>query len=259
MPIVGWSCSVCRNDKAPLDHYAKTVCGESIPADYVGAILRGRDDRYSKGEVTVTQGLSCPRRMAIEASEPTYPDPLSFNAMETGTAFHSHMEAGSVDPANTEVVVGGTVGGIALRGKVDRLLPPDTILDWKAKADTSRSKIKGAEPEHVAQLSIYAELVQQTQGWRPTKGVIAYHFHSAPAFIMAKVTIMAVGEALSLKPHGGDYSAAELYHQASEYYAGKPWADLPMAGKSMSFGRNSACDYCSVRDLCWIKEGGAPF
>lgn len=260
MPLSGWDCPVCHDHKAPLDHYAKSSCGESIPADYVGAILKGRSERYSKGEVTVTVGLGCVRQRAIEAAEPTFPDPLSMNSMLTGTAWHSLMEYGSVDPTNTEVEVAGVIDGLPMRGKVDRLLPPDAIADHKHQKDSARKYLKGAKPEHAAQLAIYAELVQQSKGWRPTRGIIWYHDAAAGFAPMVVDPLPTLDAALTYRPFGGEFMVRELYQQAAEFYAGrKKWEDLPMAGESMRFGVQSMCNFCPVRDACFIQNRMAPF
>lgn len=260
MPILGWFCPSCKS-KQPLDHYQKSECGKSVcPPDYAAALLKTEGARYVRGAVTVTQGLGCPRQTAIQEAEPYWVDPLALNAMETGHAWHAHMEQASLDPSNTEVELSGVIEGMKVRGRADRLIPPDTAIDYKHKNDFARKYIKGIEPEHMAQLSIYAELCEQSKGWRPTQGIVWYHFASAPGFIAAKGPLISLDEALSVRPHSGNFTVRELYAQGTAHFVGRqPWQEMPMAGEDQMLGKKALCEWCSVKDICWTQAKGAPF
>lgn len=267
MPISGWLCVACGGRQVPLDHFATTKCGDTVHPDFANAVLKSSTEhnerRGGTPGVSVTQGLGCPRRAAIELSVPYYLDPLTMNAPETGTAWHAHLERASVDPKNTEVELAGVIAGIKVTGRCDRLRPPDTIEDAKHVNDFRRKYLKTMAPDnHRAQLSIYAELVEQTFGWRPTRGVIWYHFTmSGPdAFLPTKVDLLPIADALQLKPQLGKYSVLELFQQADSFFSGAvKWEDLPLAGESQMFGDKSLCTYCSVREVCWTQARGAPF
>jgi hypothetical protein len=171
------------------------------------------------------------------------------------------MESGSSRPELCEVEVRGTVGGVQLVGKVDRLHPPTAISDWKVTSEWAEkwlSKPKGegggAKAEHVAQMSLYAELVEQSLGWRPVRGTVWYRTHKTHLSFTEK--LWSLGETLDFHPLDGDYSIGELIQQAG---SGIGWAELPLAGESQKYGTKLACDYCSMKEPCWQQSKGAPF
>lgn len=268
--IVGWYCIKCRSNVA-LDHWESGVCNAVHP-DFAAAVLA--DSRRERGDgIHVTSVLSCPRKAAMEASAPVSIDPLTYNAMLGGTAWHGLMEAASSRPELCEVEVRGAVGGVELVGKVDRLHPPTAISDWKVTSEWAEkwlSKPKdeggGMKPEHLAQMSLYAELVEQSLGWRPTYGKVWYRTHKAQLPFTEK--LWSLDETLAFHPLGGDYSVAELIKQADKHARwvspnGAPirceWWELPLAGESQKYGAKLACDYCSMREPCWAQSKGAPF
>lgn len=270
MPIARFICRGCGGREVDLDHFSKTACGESVcHPDYAAALLADRAGQYTSGSVRVTHGLSCPRRAAIEESESFAVDPLDANAPLTGVAWHSLMEKfGS--KTDCEVEVSGTVGGVALKGKIDRIrmIGDEMILeDWKHINDFSVKYIKqdGAKLEHRVQLSIYAELVHQCMQVRPVRGIIWYHSSvgGKDALIPQPVSLISVEDALKVHPYGCDYTVDDLYKQMDLFFAFQPkynWKTaLPLAGASIRFGSKTGCDYCSVRSICMEAETGSPF
>lgn len=262
MPITGWNCSVCKRNDLPLDHYATTECGLSVPADYCEAIVAAGREHHERG-VVVTNLLGCPRSAAIEADENLSVDPLDYNARNTGKAWHSFLEKATVDPDNTEVRVKGVIDGVAIRGKIDRLIPQFKVIcdhkhrsDWAAKYDT------GAKPEHIAQLSLYAELCEQSKGWRPERAIVWYHYSQggSKAFKPIKAELLTLEATLAVRPYGGKFTVRELLQQAHRFFGGEvTWEQLPLAGESQMFGTKEACQWCSVRSICWTAERGAPW
>ena len=261
MPITKWFCPTCQAE-VPLDHYATSVCGETtVHPDYAAAIIGDRDSQHVKGAVRVTHGLGCPRRAVIEHVEDFAVNPLDVNAMLTGTAWHAMMERYG-EPGKVEVALSGNIAGVKVSGRTDRL-GTGTVEDHKHINDDKVKYIRkdGVKAEHVAQLSIYAELAEQSGRQRPTRGIVWYHTSKAgkDALIPIHTELMPIQEALDFKPHQGEYSVAELYQQADEGFRTQDWRALPLAGKSMSFGPQSMCSYCTVREICMEAERGAPF
>lgn len=265
MPITAWICNVeCGGREVSLDHFQKTDCGLRVHPDYANAVLNSRNGHYVRGVVEVSMGLGCPRSSAIQQAKSYACDPLSQNAPETGTAWHAHMEANSVDRENCEVRLTGAIEGIQITGKTDRLHPErGIILDWKHQNDwAAKWNAEKAKPEHRVQVSVYGELARQTRGVEFTTGVVLYHYSQGgkKAVQAHSFSLLPVAEALGHRPYSGEYSVRELYKQAEEHFVGgRSWQELPLAGESMRFGDNTACDYCAVRELCFTQARSAPF
>lgn len=257
--IVGWYCIKCRAN-VPLGHFESC---DAVHPDFAAAVLA--DSRRNRGTgIHVTSVLGCPRKAAMESVAHVHVDPLSYNAMLGGTAWHSLMEAAASRPDLCEVEVRGAVGGVGLVGKVDQLHPPTAISDWKTTSEwaekwLSKPKAEGGgmKPEHLAQLSLYAELVEQSLGWRPTRGKVWYRTHKTMLPFIEELWDLET--VLSFHPLGGNYSISELITQAAMAAEHGHWQEMPTAGESMAYGQKSACDYCSMREPCWSQSKGAPF
>lgn len=262
MPITKWLCPACGGREVPLDHFTTTDCGNVIHPDYALAVRMQEDGQTDRTGVRVTHGLGCPRRSVIQATEPFAVDPTESNAALTGTAWHALMEK-SGPPEHCEVEVKGEINGIAVSGKMDRVRG-DVIEDWKHIGDFQLKyrREDGVKPEHVAQASIYAELLYQSRLQQATRCRIWYHTSKGGKDAMVPITadLMPIGQALQVKPYGGEYTVHELYEQADmALNRGADWRKLPLAGQSMSFGPKTMCDYCSVRSICTEAETGSPF
>jgi len=266
MPIAKWLCAACGGREVALSHFADTVCGEKVHPDFAAAILKDRGEQYVSKAVRVSHGLGCPRRAAIEESEPYSVDPLDLNPPLTGTAWHAMME--SAGPRELcEVEVDGTLGVVYVNGKMDRLRPLTdgelAIEDWKHINDFGVKWINGApKPEHMVQASLYAELVEQCGNPRPSVGIIWYHSSQSgkAALTSHKFPLLPTHEALAARPYDCDFTVLELLKQAASHYEdGVRWQELPLAGKSIKFGTKTGCDYCSVRSICTEADKGAPF
>ncbi len=267
MPIANWICAACGGREVPLSHFAETACGEKVHPDFARAILLDRNSQYVQRAVRVSHGLGCPRRGAIEESEPYAVDPLELNPAIKGTGWHAFVEAAA--PAGmAEIELEGIIGGVKVNGKLDRLrqLSDDSwaIEDWKTINDFNIKWIKsgGAKPEHQVQASIYAELLDQMRKPRPTVGIIWYSSSvgGKDALMPFKFDLLPLHEALAVRPYDCEYTVLELLKQAASHYEdGVRWEELPLAGKSIKFGGKTACDYCNVRSVCWTAAVGAPF
>src|SRR5262245_37125944 len=110
MPIAGWICAGCSGRRVDLNHFETTQCGATVcHPDYIAAVLAS--NWKPRPGIHVSSGLGCPRSTAIEQSEQYYVNPLDLNAMETGTAWHAHVEKHTTEPANAEVEVKGIIDG----------------------------------------------------------------------------------------------------------------------------------------------------
>lgn len=257
MPIIGFYCQKCRANVA-VDHYE--VDCQHVHPDFAAAVIADGQKQRTEG-IHVTEVLGCPRKSAIQATADVHVDPAGYNSLLGGTAWHHLMEISSKRPELCEVEVSGVVGGVELVGRIDRLHPPTAISDWKVTSEwaekwLNKPKVEGGgmKAEHRAQMSLYAELVEQSLGWRPTHGIVWYRTHKA--MLPFSEPLMSVDEVLAFRPLDGDYSVAELIQQAA---AGDKWQVMPMAGQSMAYGQKSACDYCSYRETCWTQAFQAPF
>lgn len=257
MPIIGWWCVKCRS-RVPLDHY-EGACS-SVHPDFAAAVLA--DSRKVRVAGThVTNALGCPRRGAMESEANLYVNPLEHNAMLGGTGWHQLMRQSSNHPDLCEVEVIGVVNGVKLTGTIDRLHPPTAISDWKTTSDWAAKYLAkpkaeggGMKPDHLAQMSLYAELVEQQLGWRPTYGIAWYRMQKE--ILPFAETLWPLAQVLNYKPVSGEYTVVELLEQLS---GRTKWEQLPLVGETQKYGTKLACDYCSVRELCWSQSKGAPF
>lgn len=274
MPIIGFSCSICKRD-VPLDHYDTSVCGLQIPPDYATAVLHSNDEYYGKGKVTVTAGLGCPRSRALEYDTDVVVDPLAYNAVVAGKAWDKAVEQ-YAPPELSKVRVSGEIAGIHVDGEIDRVLRLKGVLyicDNKNSNNNAQRFLKkeidegkAVKPEYRVQTSLYAELYDQTFGERPTRGVIWNHYAGAQSsynsvFIPLVYDTIPLAECLAHHPYGGQYSVLELLQQAQQYHGEGNMlpADLPLAGTSMNFGTNTLCTYCQVDKACMTLAQSAPF
>lgn len=272
--IVGFNCPICLHT-VPLDHYETSNCGLAIHPDYAQAVLHSNDDYYGKNLVTVTAGLGCPRSRAIEYDTDVFVNPLDYNALIAGKAWDAAMEKHS-DPVQTKVRVEGTIADIHLSGEIDRVRRLNGMLiidDHKNSNNNAQRFLKteiekgtAVKPEYRIQTSIYAELYEQTFSERPTHGMIWNHYAGAESsynkvFIPLLYETLPLDQCLAHKPYGGEFTVLELYRQAQQYHGEGNMmpADLPLAGASMNFGKQTLCDYCQVQKACMTLAGGAPF
>lgn len=263
MAIIGWYCKKCRN-RVPLDHFNR--CDSTHP-DFASAVLADSRKKRADG-VHVTSIIGCPRKGAIERCMDIYVDPLSYNSILSGTAWHKLMETASANPELCEVEVSGVIDGVRLAGTIDRLHPPTAISDWKVTSEWAEKWLNkpkdeggGIKAEHLAQLSLYGELAHQSLGWRPLHGTANYRTHKAVLSFTERLWDLPT--VLAFHPLGGDYPVAELIQQAAWSedcgVTTDCWAELPLVGETQKYGNKIACDYCAVRETCWQQSKGAPF
>lgn len=289
--IAGWNCPHCNNQRAPLDHYATTECGLKIHPAYAAAILYDDANDPHGVEMSVTDGLGCPRLRGIEnQSDGLYVNPLDYNAMLLGHAWDavvgnplfkiSNEKLGNAGALGhnffyPKLQLRGTIAGMAVTGELDniRRLGEHLILsDWKHSNNFRAKWIKQEgtpSMEYKIQTSIYAELYHQQFGEMPTLGEVVYHFSGAGKEVLMpyQYPILPIEECLAYCPYNGIHTVEQLYRMAQTVYGpvpehqlgAKDWKELPLVGQTMSFGTKSYCDYCQAKDLCFTAERGAPF
>jgi len=266
MPLTAWYCKGCNGDRVPLDHFDTSECGERVcHPNYAARVLHRANHHRDKLVPTIAEvshGIGCVRQYAMMDAVDYAIDPQSNNAVLSGSAFHAEMEKGETEGAVAETYLIGEVGGIPLQGTTDLLRRAKSLIeDWKCSNDFVAKYVKkeGPKRHYVLQLGLYAPLVQQQEGWTPTRGIL-WHQYRADGLIPKPVPILPIEEVLAAKPKGGEFTVQELLQSAANYWKGAvKWQDLPLAGKSQSFGTKSACDYCALRPQCWEQATGAPF
>lgn len=138
--IIGWNCPNC-NKQVPLDHFATSACGLAIHPAYAAAILYDEATDPHGREMSVTDGLGCPRHAAIEQQEGVFVNPLDFNALLIGRGWDSVVGNPEIGPGDgwgvplwCKVQLRGTIAGLPLTGELDnvrRLYDMLIISDWK--------------------------------------------------------------------------------------------------------------------------------
>lgn len=263
MPITAWNCGVCGFQNAPLDHYATTDCGEKVHPSYAAAVLRRNVGHYGRGlkAVEVSDCLGCPRALGLSMADYAV-DPVKHKASLSGTAWHEEMEQATWDvmflspDANmsndlvVEQIVHGAIEGVSIIGKVDCLRPSSRLIeDWKGKADAKKALTYGLD-DYVAQLSLYAELVEQDLKWRPTRGIIWLHDHKQ--ILPQPVELWPLERVLAYKPKkGSEWTVAGLMKMAGMVRAGGVSVEtIPLVGETMQMGGGDICTYCDVRVPC---------
>jgi hypothetical protein len=265
MPITAWICKPCGGREVPLDHFETTDCGLKIHPDFAAAVLYSERSHYRFGQraIGITDTLGCPRAAAIKHEVDYAVDPLTLNAPLTGTAWHAYMEEVASDN-NVEVEVGGTIAGDGIITSVDRLRPAlGLIEDWKNTNDFAVKYVKEKpKDEAVAQLAIGGELMQQTLGWRPTRGMVWYHNAASPGLTPHMVDpLPSLDWALAMRPHEGTATVRDSLVWMGRWKRQEvKWEDMPLTGESFVYGGGkTGCDYCPVQRVCWTQAKGTSF
>lgn len=148
-----------------------------------------------------------------------------------------------------ETVVRGTIEGVKVIGRVDCLVPSRKLIrDWKGKDDAEKAKKYGHD-DYIAQLSLYAELTEQTLGWRPERAILDFHDHKSLAPV--EVPLWDLATVLDYHPKRGDKTVRDLMFGAAMIRRGEAkWSDMPMSGESMQMGGGTLCNWCDHRSAC---------
>jgi hypothetical protein len=179
--------------------------------------------------ISVTDTLSCLRKVYYAATTDYSEEPASMLARTTGTIIHSELE-GAQDDGENELELRCDIDGVyELRGTVDRVIG-DTIIDYKT-VDRVR---KTYDENNAKQLNIYAQMLGRP-GMKKLiyqiarKGVSVHEVHDIPDAL--DVALDRAGALISA-------------------YEGAGVDSLPKEGKDMKFFKSCACDYCPFADEC---------
>lgn len=265
MPITRFVCPSCGDVEVDLDHFERTACGEQVHPDFAGAVLWSERTHYRHGDrvIGVTDLIGCPRKAAIRHDEDYAVNPLDVNAPLGGTAWHTIMVSGSKEPAKCEVSLRGTIDGIEVVGQADRVRD-GLIEDWKVTNDfdAKRRREEGAKADHMAQVSLYAELAEQMNGpaSRPSRGIVWYRHQVKPGLVPCAFDIWPLERVLAYKPADGISTVRDHLHWMARWVRRDvSWRDMPLAGERQSYGAKDACTYCTVRGQCKTAARGAEF
>lgn len=264
MPVVAFSCPACGM-RSSLDHYTSSACSTVIHPDYATAALHEAWKVERRGSIGVSDLLTCPRKKAIADYSDIAINPLDFNAMMTGTAWHNLLEKHS--SGKVEVAVSGKIEDIDVHGEIDSITGGIdhgiTIHDHKHTNDFRRRYLTEATAENKVQTSLYAELYEQTFGIRPSRGANWYHFTgskgSESPLVVFAYDLWPLADCLAHRPFGSDFTVSDILHQLASVIADQQWQALPLVGESIQFGSKTGCSYCAVYNECHIAAKGAPF
>jgi hypothetical protein len=242
-----------------------------VHPDFASAVLESERGHYRFGRkaIGVTDLVSgCPRASALKHEVEYAVNPVNLNAPLTGTAWHRLMEnaahyANPLAGDYVEVEVAGKIDGIEVITAVDRLRKDRGLIeDWKHRNDyaSKYDKRDGPKPEHIAQLSLGAELVEQTFKWRPTRATVWAHYTSGVGLYPMPVTLLPLSGVLEFRPWKGSASVRDHLAAMESWRTGQAqWSDLPLFGENQTIGDKTACDYCPVFTICKEQARGAAF
>lgn len=201
----------------------------------------------------VTSCTSCPRRKALlRDGAPVQIERAANRAL--GTGLHALLER--IDPATAEVRVVGTMWGMRMSGRIDRLRD-GLVCDHKLKL-SAKSAPTGPYPEETWQAEMYRNLLAQND--IQTTGWVIYHFwnnewfdfpHSGP--------ILDEAELGRFRPHGSQWEAREIARLAASVDDGAAVADIPLVGEAFPMGKLTACAWCEVEGACKEAAGSVEF
>lgn len=293
--IVGW--------KSPLDGrvYPLDDC-EPLHRVIPEPVLRAmslkaqKDKRHSGAEVTITGGLSCPRKTLITRMMPVTPDPSKMWKMQRGTWLHEMvgLSLGENHDWWTEEVdedaciFNGELFGVQLSCKVDALRKDyGVLMDWKFRGDGAEKWIDPqgrAKDEDSAQLNMARMLIEQrTQ--RDLSSMEMYVWVMAGQTVRTTVPYLTEEQVGMIHPGGGSYTIKEIIKILDDGM--RKWKEaadnsriaqgdlhalpademraivrpLPMVGERMYSKRatpqiNMCTRYCEVQDECYGCNGG---
>lgn len=286
MPIVGWKSQ--HTDRVyQLEDY------EEISREFPEAVLRAMvhkertDDRHSGASITITAGLSCPRKTLIKRLLPIVVDPLSLWFMQRGTWLHESIGMALGESPNwiTEekdpeaCVFSGRLFDTDMSCKIDaRRVDFSQVIDWKFRKQTSMKFVDvmgKAKPDDAAQLNMQRLLIEQKEG-REFPEMELYIWAIAETMARTKAEHMSESQVGEVRPGGGKFNVREIFSMLDLIM--RAWkqeaADrgvsiddvplevkeglirkLPMVGETM-YNCKACKYYCEVKNECFEIEGG---
>lgn len=285
--IIGWR-SPLDNKVYELNDFA--ALGRAIPEAVLRSMVRKLelDKRHTGTNITITSGLSCPRKLLINRMLPTTPDPSKMWKAQRGTWLHEcvGMSLGENDEWITEekdadaCTFAGTLFGIDMSCRVDAIRKDySVILDWKFRGDGSErwvDPLGRARDTDAAQINMARMLIEQSTH-KDLRDMEMYVWVMAGQTIRTTAPYMTEAQVGSMKPAGADYTVAEIFNMLKtsmnlweaaaqvegngDLYAVPESTTqsiihrLPMVGEKMYNGKGCT-QYCEVNEECFAIEGG---
>lgn len=288
--IVGWRSPVDGRVYDLDDFGALEAC---IPEPLLRAMSHKArtDTRHQGPNITITSGLSCPRKTLITRMLPITPDPTKMWKMQRGTWLHEviGLSLGENDSWWTEEVAedrcvyAGKIFGIDMSCKIDAVRKDfSVLLDWKFRGDGAERWIDPmgrAKDEDSAQLNMARMLMEQTTG-RDLSDMQMFVWVMSGQTVRTTVPYMNLTQVGEIRPGGGSYSIKEIFGMlsvgmqqwktealaesidplaVSQPKLRKIISQFPMVGESMYKNKrspqiNMCSRYCEVQDECYGCE-----
>lgn len=287
--IVSWK-NPLNGATVPLTDFA--ALDGVMPEPVLRGMLRKQeiDTRHTGTAITITSGLSCPRKLLVQRMLPCAVDPQKLWAMHRGTWLHEHMglalgendEWWTEETAPEHCVYEGELFGVRMSCKVDALRKDyGVLLDWKFRRDGNEKFVDAygtARDTDAAQVNMARLLIEQNLD-RQLPDMRMYVWVMAGQCIRTRAEHMTELEIGAIRPGGGEYSVSQIFGylnaamtswqlEAGDNLESTPLQfrkdiihHVPMVGMSQyrNTRRPSQCactDYCEVRDECFDVEGG---
>lgn len=292
MPIVGFTMPTGHgvSRRVPLDQLE--LLDRVIPTAVLKSLLSKEvgDERHQGTKLSVTSGLGCPRKLAIQRFLPTWPDPMSMWMAQGGTWIHSEMarlmsgQDGWVtegDDGSVGCVFHGRVWGYEMSCLLDAYHTNeagevDVIRDYKTSFNNSsqwHQPDDRAEPHVEAQLNLQRMLVEQSipvakdvqmEGW-----IISREWRRTLARRLTEVEVGATSVGVTKYHTGKVWTVKELFDQVVHVFRGvedalasdegeagvrEAIATLPLVGlnqwNSNPKKGTNGCSICGVKKTC---------
>jgi hypothetical protein len=292
MSIVGW--------KSPLDGKVYALddfepLNRVIPEPVLRAMTRKveLDTRHRGPNITITSGLSCPRKTLISRALPYAPDPTKMWKMHRGTWLHecvglslAENDAWITEESDPDACTfEGELFGIKMSCRVDAYKKDhSTLVDWKFRGDGAEKWVDPmgrAKDEDSAQLNMARMLMEQTFD-ADLSEMEMYVWVMSGQTVRTTVPLMSEEQLGAIRPGSTKYKTCDftireiftlLKAGMDKWQALGGEGDtvgvediretvhaLPMVGQSMYVGRsgqtNMCTNYCELQDECYACEGG---
>ena len=256
-------CATCA-EPADEAHYAPwSPCESGITPGHIRNILTHGDGRPQTGW-SVTQIKGCLRSVIIERTMDVVVDPAAYLLMELGTAWDAHVTRHEEAKPRWR----GALGGLKISGEpdghnIELIGRDDEPVTWHSNGElpiiwdykNGTPPRAGVWPDHRWQVSVYAML----SPYAFDHGYIYYNSYGGKAGKVCKRRFELIRDENALLDHEiykgytvRDNIKLAIGHKGSNARA----AAYPLTGQSISMGKKTLCDYCTVRDACEELEGG---
>lgn len=226
------------------------------------------DDRHKGTAITVTSGLSCPRKTMIHRMLPVHVNPSKMWAALRGTWLHEHIGHAMSSTGlyyteeldESKCVFEGILFGITMSCKVDAYTKDySELLDFKFRGRMPRDLY----PTDIAQMNMCRILMEQVTHM-DLSGMRMHIWVEAGGWCRFEVPFMSMEEVGALHPGGSEMCVQDIFHtlaRSMEKCTGGNEKEviraLPLVGQKMYVNKNgNMCShYCEVQEECMEMEG----